>query len=392
MEHLTALEHLQRSLRRGGATQLGIGPMSVHCVDAVIEVANSLRRPLMLVASRRQVDAECHGGGYVNCWSTESFSAYVRERDRGGYVVLCRDHGGPWQSTFEVEQAMPLVQAMASAKASFDVDIAAGFDILHIDPSVDIHQHHVKHREIIERVCELYEHCQQSARRSGRVIAVEVGAEEQSGDDQDLEAFEELLERVTGFCERSGFPRPLFVVGQTGTLVRESFNVGALDDPFRRADLLPPEIQVPRVVDLCARYGVYLKEHNSDYLSNEALGWHPRLRIHAANIAPEFGVGQTRHLLRVCQEFGLHQEAEDFLELAYASGKWKKWMLPDSQATDRERAIIAGHYVYSTPEVVAIFDRMRWACARHGLDLDASIRDTVKTMIMRYVALFNLVA
>ena len=29
-----------------------------------------------------------------------------------------------------------------------------------------------------------------------------------------------------------------------------------------------------------------MKEHNADYLSNEAISWHPRLGIPAANVAP----------------------------------------------------------------------------------------------------------
>ena len=42
--------------------------MSVNCVDASIEIADKNNIPLMLIASRRQVDAECFGGGYVNNW------------------------------------------------------------------------------------------------------------------------------------------------------------------------------------------------------------------------------------------------------------------------------------------------------------------------------------
>jgi hypothetical protein len=279
---------------------------------------------------------------------------------------------------------------MASAKASLDVDIESDFDIVHLDPSIDIHDHDLSQSQVIERLFELYEHCQTTARRLDRQIEIEIGTEEQDGQDQELDAFHDLLDKVTEFSNGCGFPRPLFVVAQTGTLVKETFNVGTFDDPFRQLDRLPAEIQVPKVVEMCRRYGVYLKEHNADYLSNEGLAWHPRLGIHAANIAPEFGVGQTRHTLRLCQEFGLHREAEEFLQLAYNSGKWEKWMLPNSRATDYDRAVIAGHYIYSTPEFTAIFERMRDGCAQHGVNLDASIRDALKLMMMRIMALFRL--
>ena len=44
-------------------TLLGVGPMSINCVDAVIELGNENNIPLMLIASRRQIDSEYFGGG-----------------------------------------------------------------------------------------------------------------------------------------------------------------------------------------------------------------------------------------------------------------------------------------------------------------------------------------
>ena len=43
------------------------------------------------------------------------------------------------------------------------------------------------------------------------------------------------------------------------------------------------------MVETCNKYGIFLKQHNTDYLSNETLKWLPRLGIHAVNVAPEFG-------------------------------------------------------------------------------------------------------
>jgi len=59
---------LKNFLINKNSTLLGVGPMSVNCVDASIEIADKNNIPLMLIASRRQVDAECFGGGYVNNW------------------------------------------------------------------------------------------------------------------------------------------------------------------------------------------------------------------------------------------------------------------------------------------------------------------------------------
>ena len=380
---------LRKALERGGATQLGIGPMSVHCVDAVIDVANAIRKPLMLIASRRQVDAAAQGGGYVNGWSTEAFAEYVRARDAGGYIALCRDHGGPWQNEQEVARDLRLKEAMASAKESLGVDLEAGFDIVHLDPSIDIHDRHVAEDAIVDRLLELYEFCHTLPARRGRPFEIEIGSEEQNGADQDMALFERLLQRATAFCERHEFPHPLFVVGQTGTLVKETRNVGTFDDPFRQSSRLPAEIQVPKLVDMCHRYGVHLKAHNSDYLSDEGLAWHPRLGIHAANIAPELAVHQTRRMLDLCREFGLTAEADAFLRLAYDSGKWKKWMLPDTTATDVDRAIIAGHYVYSKPEFEPMFAGMREGCRRNGVDLDEDLRASLRQAVLRLATLLG---
>ena len=43
----------------------------------------------------------------------------------------------------------------------------------------------------------------------------------------------------------------------------------------------------------------FLKEHNTDYLDEETLKMHPVIGISSANVAPEFGVTETKSLLRL---------------------------------------------------------------------------------------------
>ena len=97
-------------------TLLGIGPMSVNCVDATIELTNQYNIPLMLIASRRQIDSEQFNGGYVNNWTTSEFAKYVKDKDKNCNVFLARDHGGPWQNNKEVNEKLSLKSAMQSAK------------------------------------------------------------------------------------------------------------------------------------------------------------------------------------------------------------------------------------------------------------------------------------
>ena len=62
------------------STMLGVGPMSKNVVDTAIDIANKYRVPIMLIASRRQIECKALGGGYCNNWSTEEFSKYVKKR------------------------------------------------------------------------------------------------------------------------------------------------------------------------------------------------------------------------------------------------------------------------------------------------------------------------
>lgn len=382
-------ERLANILEKRRCTHLGIGPMSRNCVDAAVELANELDLPIMLIASRRQVEAAELGGGYVENWTTESFSRYVKERDKKGNIILARDHGGPWQNYSEVKEKMNLREAMASAKRSFEIDIASGFEMLHIDPSIDIHKPPSR-EEVLERLFELYEYCWRTAQEHGAEPFFEFGTDEQSGDQENLEEFEELVKKILRFCSENKLPKPFFVVVQTGTKVKETRNIGNLDSAVWPKGIIPPKVYVHKLVEICERHGLRLKEHNADYLSDEILQWHPRVGIHGINVAPEFGVVETRSILRICDDFGLTKEKEKFLELAYNSKKWDKWLVRDSAATDEDKAVIAGHYVFSAPEFLEVKNAVASECRVRGFDLNFSLKQSLKHSIMKYIHNLNL--
>jgi hypothetical protein len=370
-------------------TLLGVGPMSVNCVDAAIELSNEYISPIMLIASRRQIDSEQFNGGYVNNWTTSEFSRYVKNKDKRGDIILARDHGGPWQNNKEKEKKMSLRQAMQSAKESYKSDIDSGFKILHIDPSIDIHGVPSKD-DLLERLFELYEYCWSYAQDTGKEIIFEVGTEEQSGSTNTQEELDSTLFYIERFCNKNNFPLPTFVVIQTGTRVMEMRNVGSFDSPLRVFDEIASEIQVPKMIEICKRHNVFMKEHNTDYLSDVALSWHPRLGIHAANVAPEFGVAETMAFLQIIENNGLKQLGERFLHLAYNSKKWDKWMLPNSTASDRDKSIISGHYIFSTPEFLELKKEADQHLKSKKIDLDTYLRNQVKKSIFRYLYNFRL--
>lgn len=383
-------QRLESFLHKRRCTLLGVGPMSVNCVDAAIELANEHEVPILLIASRRQIDSEEFGGGYVNNWTTGAFAQYVIDNDKKGKILLARDHGGPWQSSKEKDAKLSLRRAMESAKSSYRADLEAGFQILHIDPSIDVHgQPDVD--EVLDRVFELYEFCWSQAQQMRKEVIFEIGTEEQSGSTNTQEELDYTLNAVQQFCKKNRLPQPSFVVIQCGTRVMEMRNVGSFDSPFRVADELPAEIQLPKMIEICNRYGIFMKEHNTDYLSDEALQWHPRMGIHAANVAPEFGVAETRALVSLLEDNGLSTLADRFLSFAYDSKKWDKWMLRDTCATDRDRSIIAGHYVFSRPEVVDLKAEAGRKLAQKGIELEKCLKERVKQSIYRYLHNFRLV-
>jgi len=382
-------QRLQSFIEKRRSTLLGVGPMSINCVDATIELANEHDVPILLIASRRQIDSAEFGGGYVNNWTTEDFAEYVIDKDKKGKILLARDHGGPWQSTKEKDEKLGLKRAMDSAKSSYLADINAGFQVLHIDPSIDIHGS-PDVDEVLDRLFDLYEFCWTQAQRARQEIIFEVGTEEQSGSTNSQEELDYTLNAIKKFCTQNNIPQPTFVVIQCGTRVMEMRNIGSFDSPIRVANEIPAEIQLPKMIEICNRHGIFMKEHNTDYLSNEALQWHPRLGIHAANVAPEFGVAETKALVDVLESNGLAKVSERFLKIAFDSYRWEKWMLPDSTATDRDRSLIAGHYVFSKPEVKELKIEASMELENKHIQLDEYLKQQVKRSILRYLRNFRL--
>ena len=83
-------------------------------------------------------------------WSTEEFSKYVK-KIKEKFTFMARDHGGPWQNTFEIEKKLSLSKVIESAKKSFYQDIKNDFSFIHIDTSVDIFNKKVETEESLKK-------------------------------------------------------------------------------------------------------------------------------------------------------------------------------------------------------------------------------------------------
>jgi hypothetical protein len=362
----------------GSKTLLGVGPMSKNCVDAALDLALKTNIPIMLIASRRQVDCEEFGGGYVNNWTTESFCNYIVRNSKPN-VILARDHGGPWQNNKEVDKRLTIYDAMLSAKRSYLSDIKAGIKIIHIDPSIDIHRKPTQ-LQVLERVFELYEYCWSESQKLGLDIEFEVGTEEQTAESNSLDEFEFSLDAINKFCHKNKIKAPLFAVAQTGTKVMECENIGTFSGH---------KSEIESILKICAKYCVMLKEHNADYLNVDLIKSHPKLGIHAANVAPEFGVTETMAYIKLLKDFNLSNYLEDFLEISYESKKWLKWMKEDTKASDFDKSVISGHYIFSTQEFLENKYQVQKIIGS-ALDVDLILKKAIEISLIKYAKNFNL--
>jgi len=173
----------------------------------------------------------------------------------------------------------------------------------------------------------------------GNRVQYEIGTEDADGGVVEPEAFEEFLKRIVEFCETRGIPRPRYIVGRTGTFVRETRQHGYFH--------YENTIAVGRIA---RQYDVGIKEHNVDYDHPESLKLRKKAGVAAINVAPEFGHLETMQLLRHMQRIGRQDLYDRFIDLAYDSKKWKKWLCDPDLTSKEHKAIIAGHYVFGTPE------------------------------------------
>ena len=382
-------KNLKNTLLNESKTLLGVGPMSVNLTDVVIDISNKYSIPIQLIASRRQVESKEYGSGYVNNWSTEEFSNYVKSKDNKSMIFLSRDHGGPWQNYLEVEDNLNLDDALENAKNSFKTDILNDFKFIHIDPSVDIHGE-VSNKQIMDRVLDLYGYCIELAKEHNKEIFIEVGTEEQKEGLNQIDEVKENIDTLKSYCKENGYPLPYFYVVQNGSKVKETENTGIFQNlnlkNFNNDDGI---IQINKITDLCLSESILPKAHNSDYLNYETSSIYPKINLKGGHIAPEFGVLETRIIVLILQKYNLLNELNEFLEISHKSNKWQKWLKKDSTATDFDKAIIAGHYIFSNQSFIELKEKIDYKLKKSKLNLDNEIKSVLQGSINNYLSAYG---
>ena len=363
-------------------TALAIGPVSKNTIIAANLASKEKNVPLMLISSRRQIETKKISKGYVDNLTTENYSNFVK-KFKNNRLILCRDHGGPYQGSDE--KKLNKKMAMKQAKTSLMADIDNNFKVLHIDPSVSRDKKPIPKKKIIEDIIELIDYCHQYGQQKKKKFFFEIGTEEPSPFTGSVDELRDLIDEIMIKLDVNNLPKPLFCVFQTGTRVKELMNVGKLNN----LDYLEKNsINIKKISLICKKNKLLFKQHNTDYLDHKVLRTLPKLDIDAANVAPEFGYVESLAIFNILKKYNQNKLLEQFLELSYNSKKWEKWLKKNSKLTDLEKSLLAGHYIFGTKNFKELKNKMINSLSKN-IELDQYLIHHVKERILYYMKCFN---
>ena len=294
--------------------------MSKEIVEILAKHTKENNYPLMIIASRNQVD---YVTGYV-CTTAELAEQIKQYKNPN--LLLCRDHCGPYFS--DLDRGLAIEDAIDRCMKTIAADIAAGFDLIHIDVSrIKNNQLHYA-KQLIEYALSL-----------NPDIMLEFGSEDNTGID-----INSSLARID---VQLGFLNPYkknvkFFVTQTGSLTKDG-QVGTFD------------VERNRVIgDQIRAEGFLFKEHNADYFTAHDIQQRIEAGVDSLNIAPQLGKLQTDLL----KEFAPKDLWDIFADLVYSQPYWQRWV-PEG-VTDKDTAVsVSGHYLFNSQaykDIIASID------------------------------------
>lgn len=372
-------------------TLLAICPNSLAVTEAAVEAARRYETPMLLAATLNQVDRD---GGYTG-WTPSQFMLAVSEMTRARgcaeTVCVCLDHGGPWLKDAHRQGGLTYEQTMAEVRASIGECLAAGYDLLHVDPTVDAELPPGTAPDpevVVERTLDLIAHAERERRALDRSpVAYEVGTEEVHGGLADVRSFDRFLSLLRAGLQTRGLTEamPCFVVGKVGT------------------DLHTTDFDAEAAKELAAiarREGCYLKGHYTDWVTQPEA--YPAAGVGGANVGPELTEAEFAALAELegqapaADGEGITQALELAVE---QSGRWTKWLLPSERGVpfrelppDRRGWLTRSgcRYIWTAPVVREARARLCSRLAERGIDGEAVVRERIVSAIARYVAAFNL--
>ena len=374
-------------------------PNSPAVISASLRAAKRNNAPIYFAATLNQVDCD---GGYTGM-TQEAFCRTVRfETEKinfTGPVIVAIDHGGPWLKDKQRTERWSTEDAMNGVKRSFEAAVLAGYDLIHVDPTVDIN---VPKGEIIDihlvaaRTVELIAHVENFRKQRGLPqISYEVGTEEVHGGLADETTFDTFISELKRGLSEAGLDGvwPCFIVGKVGT----DLDTTIFDGEVAR-----------RLTAKVRPLGSYIKGHYTDDVANPEE--YPLCGMGAANVGPEFTMSEYRALCEL-EELEKRHEAEGrvavlsnmrevLLEAVRDSHRWEKWLHEDEKGkdlpeltTERQDWIVATccRYIWQQPRPLAARGQLYANLGRLGIDAEEIVLGRIERDMDKYFRAFNLI-
>ena len=374
-------------------------PNSPAVIRASLRAAKRNNAPIYFAATLNQVDCD---GGYTGM-TQEAFCRTVRfETERvnfTGPVIVAIDHGGPWLKDKQRTEKWSTEDAMNGVKKSFEAAVLAGYDLIHVDPTVDINVpkgQTIDIHLVAARTVELIAHVEKFRKEQGiPPISYEVGTEEVHGGLADETTFDTFIHDLKLGLVGAGLPDvwPCFIVGKVGTDLDTTIFDGEV---------------AKRLTAKVRPLGSYIKGHYTDDVANPEE--YPLCGMGAANVGPEFTMGEYRAL---CELEALEKKFEAEGKVAVASNmhqvllqevhdshRWEKWLHEDELGKDlteltpdRQDWIVSTccRYIWQQPRTLAARGFLYDNLGRLGIDAEEVVLGRIERDMDKYFRAFNLI-
>jgi len=395
------LQSFKNLSRREGRnfTLFAACPNSETVLKAALLAAKRANAPIKFAATLNQVDL---GGGYTK-WNQRDFVQHAlesaQEVEYEGPVIIALDHGGPYLKDIHRIENWPFERAMAAVKESLSACLLAGYDLLHIDATVDPAfegRASVPMEIVVDRTVELIEHVEHvRADRQAPPISYEVGTEEVGGGITEPEDFKSFLELLKEQLLRHKLPDvwPCFIVGRVGTDLHTT--------------AFSPNIAM-KLAEIASTYGSVIKGHYTDYVVN--LEAYPASGVGGANVGPEFSDAEYSGLMNLVKmEEILASEGkvttlsnlDQILKNAVvASRRWEKWRRGyelgrsfDELSSERQSWLVRTgcRYIWTEDKVVEARRKLYQNLMRNGVEAEKLVIEKIVEVMMKYFRAFNLI-
>jgi D-tagatose-1,6-bisphosphate aldolase subunit GatZ/KbaZ len=373
-------------------------PNSITVIKAALRTAKRWNSPVKFAATLNQVDI---GKGYTGLTQQEFVKTIMLEARRINLnvpVIVAVDHGGPWLKDLHAQGNWTFNETFNAVKKSFEASIEAGYDLIHVDPTVDItipKGETISVETVANRTLELIAHAEKF-RKSGAYnrISYEVGTEEVHGGLADIVSFRKFLQLLKKGLKDLNMEDvwPCFVVGKVGTDLHTT--------------TFDPET-AKTLTTIAREYGSVIKGHYTDGVTNPEA--YPLSGIGAANVGPEFTEKEYEGLLELesieNHLFGegkvacISNMGKVLRDAVVNSGRWKKWLQAGEDSVNfdlitplrRDWLIRTGcRYIWQNPEVIAARAKLFGNLENQGILAEEIVLSRIESAMDKYFAAFNL--